>query len=161
MLLVNGIPLVIAEYKSYIASAKDWREAVHQLQKRLVFARHAYLFDDAVRNAAATVHCGTRGLVDNQQVLVLEQYWRHGRRNPGNQWAGGDMQRRNSDLVAQNKPLVDIGARAVDAHLAAAHDAIDMALGYSLGELQQEVVEPLAGAFITDRDVGHLIGCNR
>jgi type I restriction enzyme R subunit len=33
VLLVNGIPIVIAEYKSYVASGKDWREAVHQLQR--------------------------------------------------------------------------------------------------------------------------------
>jgi type I restriction enzyme R subunit len=33
VLLVNGIPLVVAEYKSYIASGKDWREAVHQLHR--------------------------------------------------------------------------------------------------------------------------------
>jgi type I restriction enzyme R subunit len=33
VLLVNGIPLVIAEYKSYVASAKDWTEAVHQLHR--------------------------------------------------------------------------------------------------------------------------------
>jgi type I restriction enzyme, R subunit len=33
VLLVNGMPLVVAEYKSYIASAKDWREAVHQLHR--------------------------------------------------------------------------------------------------------------------------------
>lgn len=33
VLLVNGIPLVIAEYKSYVASAKDWCEAVHQLHR--------------------------------------------------------------------------------------------------------------------------------
>jgi len=33
VLLVNGIPLVIAEYKSYVASAKDWREAVQQLHR--------------------------------------------------------------------------------------------------------------------------------
>jgi type I restriction enzyme, R subunit len=33
VLLVNGIPLVIAEYKSYLTSAKDWREAVHQLHR--------------------------------------------------------------------------------------------------------------------------------
>jgi type I restriction enzyme R subunit len=31
--LVNGIPLVVAEYKSYLASGKDWREAVHQLHR--------------------------------------------------------------------------------------------------------------------------------
>jgi type I restriction enzyme R subunit len=33
VLLVNGIPLVIAEYKSYIASGKDWEEAVHHLHR--------------------------------------------------------------------------------------------------------------------------------
>ncbi len=33
VLLVNGIPLVIAEYKSYISSNKDWTEGVHQLHR--------------------------------------------------------------------------------------------------------------------------------
>ena len=33
VLLVNGIPLVIAEYKSYVTNGKDWREAVHQLHR--------------------------------------------------------------------------------------------------------------------------------
>ncbi len=33
VLLVNGIPLVVAEYKSYLASSKDWREAVLQLHR--------------------------------------------------------------------------------------------------------------------------------
>lgn len=33
VLLVNGIPLVIAEYKSYLTSGKDWKEAVHQLHR--------------------------------------------------------------------------------------------------------------------------------
>ena len=33
VLLVNGIPLVVAEYKSYITSGKDWREAVDQLHR--------------------------------------------------------------------------------------------------------------------------------
>ena len=33
VLLVNGIPLVIAEYKSYLTSRKDWTEAVHQLHR--------------------------------------------------------------------------------------------------------------------------------
>lgn len=33
VLLVNGIPLVIAEYKSYISSGKDWTEAVRQLHR--------------------------------------------------------------------------------------------------------------------------------
>ena len=33
VLLVNGIPLVVAEYKSYNTSRKDWREAVLQLHR--------------------------------------------------------------------------------------------------------------------------------
>ena len=33
VLLINGIPLVVAEYKSYVTSGKDWREAVHQLHR--------------------------------------------------------------------------------------------------------------------------------
>jgi type I restriction enzyme R subunit len=33
VLLVNGIPLVVAEYKSYLASGHDWREAVRQLHR--------------------------------------------------------------------------------------------------------------------------------
>lgn len=33
VLLVNGIPVVIAEYKSYLTSGKDWTEAVHQLHR--------------------------------------------------------------------------------------------------------------------------------
>ena len=33
VLLVNGIPIVIAEYKSYVTSGKDWCEAVHQLHR--------------------------------------------------------------------------------------------------------------------------------
>jgi type I restriction enzyme R subunit len=33
VLLVNGIPLVVAEYKSYITSGHDWREAVRQLHR--------------------------------------------------------------------------------------------------------------------------------
>ncbi len=33
VLLVNGIPLVVAEYKSYITSRKDWCEAVRQLHR--------------------------------------------------------------------------------------------------------------------------------
>jgi type I restriction enzyme R subunit len=33
VLLVNGIPLIIAEYKSFLSSGKDWQEAVHQLHR--------------------------------------------------------------------------------------------------------------------------------
>ncbi len=33
VLLINGIPLVVAEYKSYVTSGADWRAAVRQLHR--------------------------------------------------------------------------------------------------------------------------------
>ncbi|MYG36050.1 MAG: type I restriction endonuclease subunit R [Gemmatimonadetes bacterium] len=33
VLLINGIPLVVAEYKSYATSRNDWRKAVHHLHR--------------------------------------------------------------------------------------------------------------------------------
>ena len=33
VLLVNGIPVVISEYKSFINSGKDWKEGVNQLHR--------------------------------------------------------------------------------------------------------------------------------
>src|SRR5437762_51086 len=33
VLLVNGIPVVIAEYKSFVNSGKDWKEGVNQLHR--------------------------------------------------------------------------------------------------------------------------------
>jgi type I restriction enzyme R subunit len=33
VLLVNGVPLVIGEFKSFTTSGKDWREGVHQLHR--------------------------------------------------------------------------------------------------------------------------------
>jgi type I restriction enzyme R subunit len=33
VLLVNGIPLAVAEFKSYISSSKDWKEGVKQLHR--------------------------------------------------------------------------------------------------------------------------------
>ncbi len=33
VLLVNGIPVVVAEYKSFVTSGKDWREGVNQLHR--------------------------------------------------------------------------------------------------------------------------------
>src|SRR5438132_5123046 len=33
VLLVNGVPLVLAEYKSYVNSGKDWKEGVNHLHR--------------------------------------------------------------------------------------------------------------------------------
>ena len=71
VLLVNGIPLVIAEYKSYIASGKDWREAVHQLHR---YQRQAPLMLDAER----LLRGGRRGRVPlRHRALPRREQGRH------------------------------------------------------------------------------------
>lgn len=72
VLLVNGIPLVIAEYKSYLTSGKDWTEAVHQLHR---YQRQAPLMltpnvfcvaadEDAFRYGTVLFHDATKDDVD-------------------------------------------------------------------------------------------------
>jgi type I restriction enzyme R subunit len=72
VLLVNGIPLVIAEYKSYLASCKDWREAVHQLHR---YQRQAPLMltpnvfcvaadEDAFRYGSVLFHDASKDEID-------------------------------------------------------------------------------------------------
>ena len=68
VLLVNGIPLGIAEYKSYVASGKDWREAVHQLhryqrQAPLILASNVFCFaadEEEFRYGAVLFHDATK-----------------------------------------------------------------------------------------------------
>ncbi len=72
VLLVNGIPLVIAEYKSYITSGKDWTEAVHQLhryqrQAPLILAPNVFCVaadEEEFRYGTVLFHDSTKGDVD-------------------------------------------------------------------------------------------------
>lgn len=72
VLLVNGIPLVIAEYKSYLASGKDWTEAVHQLhryqrQAPLMLAPNVFCIaadEDAFRYGTVLFHDTKKDDVD-------------------------------------------------------------------------------------------------
>lgn len=68
VLLVNGIPLVVAEYKSYLSSGKDWTEAVHQLhryqrQAPLMLAPNVFCVaadEDAFRYGTVLFHDATK-----------------------------------------------------------------------------------------------------
>lgn len=72
VLLVNGIPLVIAEYKSYITSGKDWKEAVHQLhryqrQAPLMLTTNVFCVasdEDAFRYGTVLFHDATKDDVE-------------------------------------------------------------------------------------------------
>lgn len=85
VLLVNGIPLVIAEYKSYIASGKDWKEAVHQLhryqrQAPLVLAPNVFCVaadEQEFRYGSVLFHDASKE--DTERHLDLWGPWLRGR----------------------------------------------------------------------------------
>ena len=115
----------------------------------------------AVRDAAAAMRGDAGGLVDDDQVLVLEQDRRHQGRGKGRRRSIARLRRshgRDADVVAGLNPVVRRHAGLVDAHLAAANDAVDMALGHAPGESEQEVVEALAGVLGVDPKVAGAVG---
>ena len=71
-LLVNGIPLVIAEYKSYVVSGKDWTEGVRQLhryqrQAPLMLATNVFCVaadEDAFRYGTLLFHDATKDEIE-------------------------------------------------------------------------------------------------
>lgn len=73
VLLVNGIPLVIAEYKSYVASGKDWTEAVRQLhryqrQAPLILAPNVFCVaadEEEFRYGTVLYHDATKEQIDS------------------------------------------------------------------------------------------------
>jgi type I restriction enzyme R subunit len=81
VLLVNGIPLVIAEYKSYITSGKDWTEAVRQLhryqrQAPLILAPNVFCVaadEDEFRYGTVLFHDATKE--DIERHLDLWGRW--------------------------------------------------------------------------------------
>ena len=72
VLLVNGIPLVIAEYKSYVTSGKDWTEGVRQLhryqrQAPLMLAPNVFCVaadEDAFRYGTLLFHDANQGEIE-------------------------------------------------------------------------------------------------
>jgi hypothetical protein len=121
----------------------------------------AQLFDDAEAHPAAAVHRHTGGLVDDQQVLVLEQHRefarRHRRLGRRVSRAGrGHPHWRHAHHITQFQPGVGGGTTLVHPHLASADDAVHMGLGHALELAQQEVVQALACRAVVDRHQPHL-----
>ncbi len=130
-------------------------QAVHELEKARLRPRRAQLLDQAVVDAAAAVDGEPRRLVDGKQRLVLVedgQRDRACRPTPGGGRRRG-AHRRNPQVVADGKPGVRPDPLAIDPDLAAAQDAVDMALGHALEHAQEEIIDALPGAALVDREV--------
>jgi hypothetical protein len=103
------------------------------------------------------MHRHAGGLVDGDQLLVLQQNGEFARRRRALvHGALGHAHRRHAHHVAGLHAGVGAGAALVQAHLAAADDAVDVRLGHALEVAQQEVVQPLAGAVGVHQQPNHL-----
>jgi hypothetical protein len=120
---------------------------MHEFEELRVRPGGTQPLDDAVCDAASAVHGDARRLVDDQQRVVLEEHGqrrttrRHGRRTrPGR----GRPDRWHPNPVAEHQTLGRVGTTAVDPDFPAAEDPVDMALGDTLQDALEEVVDPLA-----------------
>ena len=100
------------------------------------------------------MHGHTSGFVDGEKMLVFQKNETRapvpGARpsRPPCRNAHG----RQTHHVALLDAGVGTGAAFVDAHFAAADDAVNVGLGYALQMAYQEVVEPLASGIFIDFD---------
>ena len=130
---------------------------------------HAHLLDHAKGHAAATMHRHAGRLVDGQHMLVLKKNGEFTRRrqttNAGRSAMTGNLHghrlgfligalrsshRRQTHHIASLQPGVGLRPALVDAHLAAADDAVHMGFGHALELADQKIVQPLAAVVLCD-----------
>jgi hypothetical protein len=97
-----------------------------------------------------------RRLVDGEQVRILEDDGELPRRRGRVVGPGGDAQRRQAHRVAELEPHFGIDAGGVDADFARTDHAVEVRLRHALGDLGQEVVEPLPVRGRVDGQMTHL-----
>ena len=66
----------------------------------------------------------------------------------------GNTQWRNPQHITRLQAVSVVGAPTIDAHLSAAHDAVNMTSGNAVRNLEQEIVETLSLRFFADDDLG-------
>ncbi len=151
------------ERRPLLRDQKDSRrtaiEAMDELQKLRLGSGAPQPLDHSEADAAPAVHGDPRRLVERDQRIVFVQYPERlvtGRRGLTPRTRGllprGRSHRcpnwRNAQLVAPRKTPIGTRPATVHPDLAAAHDAIDMALRYPLERLDEVVVQTLAVAVL-------------
>lgn len=113
--------------------------------------------------AAAAMHGDTGRLVHDQQALVFIDYRQlHLQRRPVHHFLldPGRTHRRNTHHVTG---LQTVGHRCpppIDSHLAATHNAVNMALRHPFALLQQQIVQALSVLILGDQFLDHGVFAN-
>lgn len=136
--------------RSLLADQQDSRSLAVKTMREFQKARLRPLptqgFDDPEALAAAAVHRDAGRLVDDQQTVILVKDRQvHVELGAGDDLllTPGDAQRRNAQHIASLQTIRDFRTPTIHAHLAAAHDAVNVAFGHALALLEQQIVEPL------------------
>ena len=121
---------------------------------------------DVALGARAALHREPVGLVQDNDVLVLVERHRPDGRGVGRvgaplSWGrrGGEPQRRHAHRLAEFEPGRDVGALALDPHLALAHDFVQVRLRQVGKAAAEPAVEPHAGLVFADVVEGDFFGC--
>jgi hypothetical protein len=72
----------------------------------------------------------------------------------------GDSQRRDTQHIATLQTIGNLRSPAIDPHLSATHDAVDVALGHPFAFLQQQVVEALSMLILGNQRLGDRVFAN-
>jgi hypothetical protein len=136
-------------------------EAVCQFEKLRLRPLPAQGLDDAEADPAAAMHRDTVRLVDHKHGIVLVDHRQFdalfGDIVDGTFRALGYPHRRQAQPIAGAQPVGRGDPPAVDPYLAAAQDAVEMALRHPLAVPDQEIVQALAMLGLADHDVGDRI----
>src|SRR5262249_7277395 len=128
-------------------------ESVRELDERRLRTGRAQLLHDAMADPAAAVDRNAGWLVHyDEQLILVDDGSTQRRRGPRRRCTRmrGDTHRRQAQAVAFFQSVFRTDAAAIDAHFAAAQDAIDVALWHPFQVLGQVVVDALAGGVHLD-----------
>ena len=135
-------------------------KAVRQLQEARLRALLAQQLDHAEAHPAAAMHGEPGRFIDHQQGFILEHHIElqaggGGGAGCGHGGALGHAHRRYPHFIPGLQAIGLADAPAIDPHLAAAQDAIDVTARHTLAHGEQEIVDALPCRLAVNEDATH------
>ena len=138
------------ERRAFLADQEQPRgltiQTMREFEKTCLRPLSAQRLDHPEADPAAAMHGKPRRFIDHQQRLVLMN-----NRQCGLDFGSGDdaflplgdADRRNPQHITNLQTAGDLGALAIHPHLAAAHNAVNMAFRHALAASEQVIIQTL------------------
>ena len=147
---VSGLEAVLRRYAAFV-------QAMRQFEEFRQWPRPTQLFDDAEGHAAAAMYRDARRFVHHDERLVLERDFKIPCWNSCLDWTLGGADGWYAQPVTKLQPVLGRNPALIYPYLAAAQDAVDVALGHTLGDAQQVVVDALPLGLVANLKPGNRI----